>query len=103
KGEHDEQRWRITPAANPPYGLLGPWYLPRPRLPRVPPATIWRCWHRCAGHLLRRWRHAVPEFVEIPGVEEGDCFDDLRLPHPAHKRSTVHQKPPVEFHLAERS
>jgi hypothetical protein len=33
------------------------------------------------GHLLRRWRHSVTEFVEIPGVEEGGCFDDLRVPH----------------------
>src|SRR5215469_3990895 len=33
------------------------------------------------GHLSRRWRHAVPEFVEIPCVEEGDYFDDLRVPH----------------------
>jgi hypothetical protein len=33
------------------------------------------------GHLLSRWRHAVPKFVKIPGVEEGDCFDDLRVPH----------------------
>ena len=34
-----------------------------------------------SGHLLMRWRNAIPEFVKIPGVEEGDCFDDLRVLH----------------------
>jgi hypothetical protein len=27
------------------------------------------------------WRHAVPEFVEIPSVEDGDCFGNLSVLH----------------------
>ena len=34
-----------------------------------------------ASDLLRLWRHAVPEFVKIPIVEERDCFDDFCVPH----------------------
>jgi hypothetical protein len=31
------------------------------------------------GHILRRWRHAVPEFVEIPVIKDDLCLSNLKI------------------------